>query len=91
MRSEPAEGKGTTVEGADMKECYRRRRVHSACGEAASSQIWGECLYLSVPGARSLGDNGGTARGSVTSVLLFREFACGWDVSEGTDQELEII
>jgi hypothetical protein len=78
--SDPAEGeKKVGGEEVDVKECYRRRRVHSAGAEEASSQeVCGGGLYLWAPGPKSLGDRAGSAWDFVSDVgSLLLEMADG--------------
>lgn len=57
---------------ADVNECYRRRRVHSAGEETrVLDEVWGDSLYLWAPGLMSLGDSEGSA------LLLYQAWSCG--------------
>jgi hypothetical protein len=72
------EGEGEGEEEVDVKECYRRRRVHSAGDEGPPHDDWqaGCCLYLSAPGPRPPGDRTGSALECVSDLGTLLEF--GW-------------
>ena len=70
------EGEGE--EEVDVKECYRRRRVHSAGDEGPphEDKQAGCSLYLSSPGPRPLGNRTGSALECVSDLGILLEL--GW-------------
>jgi len=73
---------------ADMNECYRQRRVHSAGEETrVLDGVRGDSLYLWAPGPMSLGDSEGSALALVSGLVLRLVCGWGWYVFERTDHE----
>jgi hypothetical protein len=73
---------------ADVNECYRRRRVHSAGEETrVLDEVRGDSLYLWAPGPMSLGKSEGSALALVSDLVLRLDCGSGWYVFEGTDHE----
>ena len=77
--SEPAdETKVKRRREVDVKECYRRRRVHSAGDKEGFLHDLRRacCLYLSAAGPKSLGNRTGSALECVSDLGILFEF--GW-------------